>query len=62
MALETSAKTAYNVNDLFVAIGILVSQFFFGYDLTLLTARKLPKQQQPAPNAQPTVEPGVSSS
>ena len=61
MALETSAKTAYNVNDLFVAIGIIVfKRLFFDYHLTVAAARKLPKQQQPAANAQPTVEPGVS--
>jgi hypothetical protein len=33
---------------------------FFDYHLTVVAARKLPKQQQPAANAQPTVEPGVS--
>ena len=74
MALETSAKTAYNVNDLFVAIGTFVYSNLkvflipFHYSRAsihlyhTLAARKLPKQQQPAPNAQPTIEPGVSVS
>lgn len=34
--METSAKTAMNVNDIFLAIGELyISLFFFYYDYTL---------------------------